>query len=127
MVKQERSDKRKSNIVGASQSAAAKKETKKRFQNEAFQWKQTTIAERAQKMAERESIEAEKAIERKQKKDQRDWDAALLVEERLLKKQEKKEKDKKGTKSWPSNKKRKQRRNRKRKKRKENKQMPHPP
>jgi hypothetical protein len=79
-------------------------------------------------MAERESIEAAKAIERKQKKDQRDWDSALLVEERLLKKQEKIEKDKKkGYKNWPSNKKRKQRRNRKRKKRKENKQMPHPP
>jgi hypothetical protein len=44
-------------------------------------------------MAERESIEAAKAIERKQKKDQRDWDAALMVEERLLKQQEKEKKD----------------------------------
>jgi hypothetical protein len=73
MVKQERSDNIKSNIVGDSQSTDAKKETKKRFQNEAFQRKQTAKAERAQKMAERESIEAAKAIERKQKKDQRDW------------------------------------------------------
>jgi hypothetical protein len=43
-------------------------------------------------MAERESMEAAKAIERKQKKDQMDWDVALLVEERLLKQQEKQEK-----------------------------------
>jgi hypothetical protein len=39
MAKQERSDKRKSKIVGASQATATKKETKKRFQNEAFQRK----------------------------------------------------------------------------------------
>jgi hypothetical protein len=44
-------------------------------------------------MVERQSMEAKKAIERKKKKDQRDWDAALLVEERLLKQQEKQEKD----------------------------------
>jgi hypothetical protein len=40
-------------------------------------------------------MEAAKAIERKQKKDQRDRDAPLLVEERLLKQKEKQEKDKK--------------------------------
>jgi hypothetical protein len=68
MVKQERSDKRKSKIAGASQATAAKKETKKRFQNEAFQRKQTAKAECAQKMAERESIKSAKAIEQKQKK-----------------------------------------------------------
>jgi hypothetical protein len=56
MVKQKRSDKRKSKIVGASQETAAKKETKKRFQNEAFQRKQTAKAEPDQKMVERESM-----------------------------------------------------------------------
>jgi hypothetical protein len=81
MVKQEISDKRKSKIVGASQGTAAKKETKKRFQNATFQRKETAKAERAPKMAERESIKAAAAIERKQKKDQTEWDNALLVED----------------------------------------------
>jgi hypothetical protein len=89
IVKQERSDKRKPKTVGASKATAAKKETNKRIQNAAFQRKQTAKAERAQKKAEQESIEAAAAIKRKQKKDQREWDAALLVEDRLLKQQEK--------------------------------------
>jgi hypothetical protein len=90
MVKHEISDKIKSKLVEASEETSTKKETEKRIQNTAFLQKQTAKAERAQK-SERESIEAAPVVKQKEFKDKKEWDASLLVEERLLKQEAKEE------------------------------------
>jgi hypothetical protein len=84
-VKKDKADKRKSKedrATGATSTNAASMQTK---DDAASQKKQAAIELRAQKKAGREAIAVAATAKRKEAQCQIEWDAALLVEERLLK------------------------------------------